>query len=182
MRATARRVRAIAWVTAGGLVAFTQGAITWAARGVDKLYAADPYWLVAAYAEPWRTSVAAGVIVLSLAVSLSAARARQPLSWQRIAATAAVLFSGLAICMELTRAVHFNDALGEIYVHTFVFRRAKVSVWGGNGACLHADFESPFVWRLNGTSIHPRLLPLPYESSAVVSRLTRASHGCATRR
>jgi len=175
---TARRVRAIAWVTAGGLVALTEGSVAWAARSVDKLYAADPYWFVAAYTEPWRTTVTAGVIFLSLAVSLNAARAR-PLSWRRSVATAALLLSGLAICIELTRAVHFNDALGELYVHTFVFRRAKVSVGRGNGACLRADFDNPFVWRLNGTSIHPRLLPLPYESSAVVSRLTRASHRCA---
>jgi hypothetical protein len=175
MGATARRVRAIAWVTAGGIVALTQGAIAWAARGVDKLYASDPYWLVAAYAEPWRTAATVGVVLLSLAVSLSAARARQPLSWPRFLATGALLVSGLAICLELTRAVHFNDALGDLYVHTFVFRRAKVSLGRGSGACLRSDFGNPFTWRLNGKSVHPRLLPLPYESSAVVSRLSRAS-------
>ena len=175
---TARRVRAIAWVTAGGLVALAQGAVAWAARGVDKLYAADPYWFVAAYAEPWRTAATAGVAILSLAVSLNAARSRQPLSWPRFLANAGLLLSGLAICLELTRAVHFNDALGELYVHMFVFRRAKVSLGTGNDACLRADVDNPFVWRLNGTSIHPRLLPLPYESSAIVSRLARATPRC----
>jgi hypothetical protein len=160
-------------------VALAESAVVWAARGIDKLYLADPYWLVAAYAEPWRTAAASVVVVLSLAVAVSAARARH-LSWPQFLAAAAALASGLAICLELTTAVHFNDALGELYLHTFVFRRAKVSFEKGDSAwCLRADFGTPFVWRLNGTSIHPRLLPLPYESSAVVGRLLRASHGCA---
>jgi hypothetical protein len=162
-------------------VALAECAVVWAARGIDKVYLADPYWLVAAYAEPWRTAAVSVVVDLSLAVSVSAARARY-LSWPEFLAAAAALASSIAICLELTTAVHFNDALGELYLHTFVFRRAKVSFEKGDSAwCLRAELGNPFVWRLYGTSIHPRLLPLPYESSAVVGRLLRPSPGCPPR-
>jgi len=152
------------------MVALTQCSIVLAARFVDKLYVNDPYWLVARYSDPWRTAAVAGVVLLALAVSVRAARAELPLSWPRFFATVAALVFGLAICLELTTAVHFNDALGDLYVHTLVFRRAKISL--GSEKCVRADFTSPFAWRLNGVSLHPRLLPLPYESNAVVNRLS----------
>lgn len=169
----------VTWVSAGVLVALADGAVVWGARGVERLYAADAYWLVAAYAEPWRTAAVSAVVVSTLAVSVSAATARPALSWARTLATSVVMIAGLAVCLELTRAVHLNDALGQLYVHTFVLRRAKVSFERDErGWCLRSDLSSPFTWRLNGNPIHPRLLPLPYESNAVVTRLSRASRRC----
>jgi hypothetical protein len=162
-------------------VALAEVAVVFAGRAVDKLYAADPYWLAAGYAEPWRSAAVSAVVVLSFAIAVVAARARRPFSWPRFFATLAAMASGVAICVESTTAVHFNEALGELYVHTLLFRRSKVSFARGDGQCLSADFDSPFVWSVNGISIHPRLLPLPYESSQLVRRISSASRGCAAR-
>jgi hypothetical protein len=160
-------------------VALADGAVFWAARGVDKLYAADAYWLVAAYAEPWRTGAVCTVAVVTLAVSVIAAGARPPHSWREFVAAAGAMCAGFAVSLELTRAVHFNGVIGELYVHMLVFRRAKVSFASDHGGrCVHADVSNPFVWRLNGSSIRPRLLPVPYESTAVVGRLLSASSAC----
>jgi hypothetical protein len=169
----------IMWALAGVLLLFAEGTLAIAARRVAALYAADPHWFVATYAEPSRSVAFSLVMLLSFGGAMSVALARRSSSPRRLYSTAAAMIAGLAVCLELTTAVHFNDALGHVYLHTFVYRRSEVSLGSGSGGwCVNAHLQNPFVWWLNGRSIHPKLLPLPYDSAKLVRRLSGSSGKC----
>jgi hypothetical protein len=167
------------WAAIGILLPLVEVALVVAARKVEALYAADPHWFTATYAEPLRTVAFSAVVLLSLGAPMSVALARGAPTPARRRASAAITLVGLAVCVELTTSVHFNDALGQIYVHTFVYRRSEVSFTKRDRSwCVNADLRDPFVWRLNGTSLHPKLLPLPFDATLLVRRLTSSSSGC----
>jgi hypothetical protein len=167
------------WAAAGVLLPLAEVALVVATRKVEAFYAADPHWFTATYAEPLRTFAFSAVVLLSLGAPMSVALAGGAPAPTRLRSSAAITLVSLAVCVELTTSVHFNDALGQIYVHTFVYRRSKVSLTKGErGWCVNADLSNPFVWRLNGTSLHPKLLPLPYDAAQVVRGLTSSSSGC----
>jgi hypothetical protein len=166
----------LAWAVTGVLLPLAETAIVVVTRKVDALYDADPHWFTATYAEPWRTVAFAVVILSSCGAATRIALGRRYPSPRRLYGTAARLLAGFAVCLELTTTVHFNDALGELYVHTFVHRRSKISFRKGTrGWCVNADLRKPFVWRLNGKALHPRLMPLPYDAARLAHGLSSSS-------
>jgi hypothetical protein len=174
--------RRLAWVATGAVVALGQVALIVAARGVDRLYAADPHWFAATYAEPWRTGAVSVVVLATLAVAMSAAVAPR-VSWPRFVASATAMLVASSICFELTRTVRFNDALGTLYVHAFVLRREKVTLPDGRlERCAALEARGPFVWRLGGVPIHPRLLALPYDSTRLIEGICPGPDGEPPRR
>jgi hypothetical protein len=167
--------RRLAWVATGVVVAFGQVALIVAARAVDGLYAADPHWFSATYAEPGRTGAVSVVVLVTLAVAIGAAAAPR-VSWKRFVWSAAAMLVASSICLELTRTVRFNDALGDLYVHLFVLRREKVALPDEpEDRCAAVDVRGPFVWRLGRMRIHPRLLPLPHDSARLIEGICRRS-------
>jgi hypothetical protein len=175
-----RLLHRVVWGAGGALLALAQVAFVHASRAVDGVYAADRSWLVATYMEPWRTAGAVLAVLLSLAAAAGVAFAPGRLSWKHFAGAAATMLVACALCFELTRTVHYNTALGKLYVHTFVFRRAEVSLSGEGtrGRCAEADLRGRFVWNVNGAALHPRLLPLPYSSGEVVRAVCRTCEAC----
>jgi hypothetical protein len=167
----------LAWGAVGALLAIAQVTLVLASRVVDRVYATDRSWLVASYAEPWSTGglILAVFLTVAAATRVAFSPARPPR--KELVLAMLTMLVACAVCLELTTAVHYNAALGKLYVHTFLYRRAEVSLSGGvDGRCA-ADLGA-FVWDVNGTALHPRLLPLPYSSDAVEDAVCRACGTC----
>ncbi|HET9953795.1 MAG TPA: hypothetical protein VFQ61_04810 [Polyangiaceae bacterium] len=164
---TNRRLRVAAAIV--GLCAGTLQVLAWwLSTQVESLYAEERLWLIGEYSEPWHSLARVVAIGVSTGVFLLPFR----LDRRDILVKALALVLGLAISFELATAVHFNIISGELSVDTLIWSRSRLRLDAGEtGWCVKADLSHPWVWRIDGQAVYPRLLPLPQNTGPILDRL-----------
>lgn len=143
-----------------------------AGRFSNALYAEEPLWIVAQYSFPWALGSAMLATGLAIGWLVYAAFVRKLSlqSWLLSGTVAAAASS--AVCAEAGMGIYYQQVTGEFRITELVFSRTALQFPSSqDGVCLHAELRSSFVWSLNGTLVHPRLLPLPLDDERLRARL-----------
>jgi hypothetical protein len=140
---------------------------------VNHQYLADGPWVVAQYAEPFRSALVVGSVV---GMSFVAWRAYggDGSRLRRVAAMVAACTLSFAMCLEAGMGVLYHPITGELSIAAFPWTRARLQFpHTEDGVCVRAALDGFYTWYLNGKPVHPRLLPLPLEARELKEALRR---------
>jgi hypothetical protein len=134
---------------------------------------AEGPWAVAQYAEPFR-SVLVLVSVLGMSFVVWRAYAGKGGRFRSVATAAIASALSFALCAEAGMGVFYQPLDGELSVTGFPWTRAKLQFpTNEDGVCVRAALDGFYTWYLNGTPLHPRLLPLPLDAQDLKAALSR---------
>jgi hypothetical protein len=162
------RTRETAWAIAAGGVGVMNVGFWVLSRVVEGLQESDGFILVA-YAEPWRTLARIASLIL---VGLAFRREKNgPGHGLRAASLLAV---SALLSIELSSSLTFRSIAGELENQRLgvFFSRQHLPVSDAD-ACIDADLSGVFSWYIDGSVVHPRLLPLPLRSGQRLELLGR---------
>ena len=164
-----RRLWSVLAALLGALAVLGEVGVFLLLRYTNRLYASDGPWLVAEYAEPFRSLFLLVLVSVSAWLALRAARAASP---KAVAGMLGLLGAGLALGAELGMGLFFHPISGEFSVTAGTFSRVEFRLpIAETGPCFASDTRGLFRWSLDGHRFCPRLLPLPLESKRLEAGL-----------
>lgn len=147
--------------------------LLWGSAAVHDAYDEEPMWLVAPYAEPFRSVVGVALCVgVGLAVGQGARAA--PATRRQQLVVVVVLGASIALALELSSAVYYDQISGQLFVATPLGHRSEFDFSATqDGVCVEAMVDGRFWWEVNGDGFVPRFLPLPRRDGEVRAALKR---------
>jgi hypothetical protein len=139
----------------------------------NRQYIADGPWAVAQYAEPFRSALVLGS-VLGMSFVVWRAYAGEGGRLRRVMVAGVACAVSFALCLEAGMGVLYHPITGELSITAFPWTRGRLQLpHTADGVCVRATLDGFYTWYLNGTPVHPRLLPLPLEARELKGALSR---------
>jgi hypothetical protein len=126
----------------------------------NRQYIADGPWVVAQYAEPFRSALVLGS-VLGMSFAVWRACAGKGGRLRRIATGGVACAVSFALCLEAGMGVLYHPITRELSITAFPWARGKLQLpHTEDGVCVRAGLDGFYTWYLNDKPVHPRLAAL----------------------
>ncbi len=139
----------------------------------NRQYIADGPWAVAQYAEPYRSLFVLGSV---LGMSFLVRRAYTGTDgWLRRVVMAVIASAvSVVVSIEAGMGVLYHPITGELSITAFPWTRGSLQLpRTEDGVCVRPALDGFYTWYLNGTPVHPRLLPLPLDAQELKKTLSQ---------
>ncbi|HTQ04765.1 MAG TPA: hypothetical protein VMI54_12955 [Polyangiaceae bacterium] len=167
-------MKILRWLGCGAalVIAVSDTTVFWFERDVNSCYVGTSRYSVASYAWPWALVPVVLGVGLAVLTVLRAAFRREAKLGRLAGVTALAWLASLLLCAEAGMGIYYQSSDGEFTIAWLLFPRVFLDFpSSSDGVCLKAEFGA-FSWTLNGTVVHPRLLPLPLDDTKLRDALT----------